>query len=212
MAATQILLLSLIITCGAFTIITRKKEQNRLNTFINPLTIFLIIILAFMQDPGSYSLYKSLVIGGLTFALFGNIFTVLKENRYLYRMSFLMMTVVVFTVTFSTDPGPYFGWVYSIPAALYLIIFGAIYLMRAGKISVAVSLYILLMSFFLFQASGRTWYLAEEGVSLAFFGVVLFISAETLYIFNRFVKPFKSARVLHLSFYWPALLFISLSI
>lgn len=212
MAATQILLLSLIITCGIFAIITRKKERNLFNTFVSPLTTFLIIIFAFMQDPGFYSLYKILVIGGLTVALLGNIFSVLKGNRYLYRILFLMMAVVVFTVAFSLDPGPYLGWVYSIPAALYLIIFGAVYLRRAGKIFVPVFLYILLMSFFLWQASGRTWYLAEEGVGLAFFGAVLFVSTETLHIYNSFVKPFKLAQVLHLSFYWLALLFISLSI
>ena len=47
---------------------------------------------------------------------------------------------------------------------------------------------------------------------MAFLGVVLFVSAETVYIYNRYIKFSKTESIVYLSFYWMALLLISFSI
>ena len=183
-----------------------------LRYLLKPLTTFLILSIAFLQEPGSYFLYKNLILAGITFALLGDIFMMLSQNRFILGLISFSIAIILFTSSFAIDPGPYFGWGFFIPVVIYAIIFLLVFLKHSGKMKIPVVVYVALVGVFLVQASGRAWYLAEDGTLLALSGAILFVISDTGLAYHHFIKPYRLINIFYMSFYWIALLLISLSI
>lgn len=212
MTTLQLIFVIFTVISGIVSLVVWRKKEKQLKFIFKPLTTLLIIAIAFLNEPGSFFLYKNLIIAGLFFALLGDIFLMLPKNRFVAGLSAFAISVILLTFAFAIAPGPYFGWIYLIPSAVYAIIFLLVFLKRTGKMTIPVMAYVILLTLFLWQASGRAWYLAEDGVMLAFFGAIAFILSDSILAYNKFIKAFRLAPVFYMSLYWTALLLISFSI
>ncbi|NQU35239.1 MAG: lysoplasmalogenase [Bacteroidetes bacterium] len=177
-----------------------------------PITTILVIILAFFQEPDVYDLYKALIIAGLFFSLIGDIFLMLKSDKFVQGLVSFLIAHIFFIIAFSSGFGPYLEISYLIPAAIYTIIFLWILLPKTGKLMIPVTVYALVLLVFLWQATGRFYYLAGSSALLSFLGAILFVTSDSILGYTRFVKKsIASTFLIHVT-YWGALLLIALSI
>ena len=212
MTATQIILLVLTIISGVSYLVARYYGNIKLIYIFKPLTTFLILLTVFLHEPGSESYYKNLIVAGISFALAGDIMLMLPNDRFKAGLSAFATAVILFTIASAEYPGPYFGWGYLIPAFIYAMVFLAVFLKRTRKMRVPVIVYVIVLTLFLWQVSGRAWYLADNDSIMTFFGAVLFIISDTMLAYSRYIKRLKLAPVLYMSFYWIALLLFAYSI
>lgn len=177
-----------------------------------PVTTSLIIVLAFLQDPGVHDLYRTLIIVGLFFSLLGDIFLMLKSDKFVQGLVSFLIAHIFFIIAFSSGFGPYLEISYLIPAAIYTTIFLWILLPKTGKLMIPVTVYALVLLVFLWQATGRFYYLAGSSALLSFIGAILFVTSDSILGYTRFVKKSRASTFLIHVTYWGALLLIALSI
>jgi hypothetical protein len=208
----QMLLFSLIIVLGMIYLFSLSGNKKRWKIIARPLATFLIVLLALLQHPDAFPTYKLLVLGGLLAFLFSDLGFVLHDGHSRVSGYLMAIGLVLFGFAFSLDPGPYFIWEILLLVAVYMVIFLVIFLRNAKTSMLAVFMFAILLSFFMWQAAGRAWYLGQEGVAYAFYGAVLMVISFTLTAYNDYVRPFRAAPVISTVMYWPSLCFIALSV
>ncbi|RLD40264.1 MAG: lysoplasmalogenase [Bacteroidetes bacterium] len=207
----QILLFAIFIT-GMLYIVFDFRNKASLRYISKPLTTLLIILLAVLQEPEVSEYYKYLIISGLVFSLAGDIFLMLPKDRFIAGLGSFFIAHLFFIFAFASDFGPYWGWGYLIPIAIYAVVFLKILLPHTKKMTIPVIAYVLVLLAFLWQASGRGYVLGGSSPALAFFGAVLFVASDSILAYDRFVKGFKFASFFIMLTYWLAQVFIALSI
>ncbi len=207
----QILLFAIFIT-GMLYIVFDFRNKASLRYIFKPLTTLLIILLAVLQEPEVSEYYKYLIISGLVFSLAGDIFLMLPKDRFIAGLGSFFVAHLFFILAFAGDFGPYWGWGYLIPIAIYAVVFLKILLPHTKKMTIPVIAYVLVLLAFLWQASGRGYVLGGSSPALAFFGAVLFVASDSILAYDRFVKGFKFASFFIMLTYWLAQVFIALSI
>ncbi len=193
-------------------LIGKYYKKPVLNYLFKPVTTILIIILAFLLPDSVSIIYKSFIIVGLFFSLLGDIFLMLPKNKFIHGLISFFIAHILFIIAIISDFGPYFDWQYLIPILLYLIIILKIILPHTGKIKLPVIFYTIIISFFLWQAAGRAYYLADNSSIMAFLGALAFIISDSVLAYNKFVKSFKLAEIIIMLTYWGALYLLTLSL
>jgi len=170
--------------------------------------VFIIMLVVF----GSTALphYRNLIIVGLVFSMAGDVFLMLPSDRFVAGLIAFLIAHLFYIVAFVSKINILIGW-----PLISLITYGiVVYLGLSsylGKMKVPVVIYIvviLVMAWFAWE-----WW-AQAGTNtslLAFSGALLFVISDTILAVNRFRRKFKLARVLNLSTYFTAQLFISSS-
>ncbi len=115
-------------------------------------------------------------------------------------------------MAFAGDFGPYLGWGYLIPVLIYMAVVLKILLPQTKEMTVPVLAYVLVLTVFMWQASGRGWTLAGNSPALALLGAVLFVLSDTILAYNRFVKALKFERFFTMLTYWLAQVLLALSV
>lgn len=174
-----------------------------------PLTMVFIIMLAVF---GSSALphYRNLIIVGLVFSMAGDVFLMLPSDRFVAGLIAFLIAHLFYIVAFVSKINTLIGW-----PLISLITYGiVIYLVLSsylGKMKMPVVIYIVVILVMAWSA-WEWWAQAGTNTSLlAFLGAVLFVVSDTILAVNRFRRKFKLARVLNLSTYFTAQLFISSS-
>ena len=187
--------------------------KNRAIKYIfKPITTVLIIVLALLQQPDGYSVYSYLIISGLVLSLIGDIYLMLPSDKFVHGLVSFLIAHIFYIVAFGWGFGPYFEIIYLIPAAIYTLVFLWILLPKTGKMKLPVLVYALVLMIFLWQATGRYYYLAETTALYTFAGAVLFVISDSILAYGRFVKNYKlSPLLIHIT-YWGAQVAIALSI
>ncbi|MFK5854594.1 MAG: lysoplasmalogenase [Bacteroidota bacterium] len=202
-------LLFITIISAALYIYTNSLS-SRLKYLFKPLTTILVITIAIILQRES--MYGYLIIAGLVFSLFGDVFLMLPKDKFVQGLASFLIAHIFYIVAFGLGFGPYFELGYLIPAAIYAIVFLWILLPKTGKMKIPVMVYALVLMVFLWQALGRFYYLGNQASLYIIVGAVLFVISDTILAYARFVKNFNlSPTLIHVT-YWGAQLFIALSI
>ncbi len=177
-----------------------------------PLATILIIFFALLQPMETSETYKFLIITALVFSLVGDVFLLLPSDKFVHGLVSFLIAHLFFIAAFALGFGPYLEISYLIPSAIYAVVFLWVLLSKTGNLKIPVLVYSLVLMVFLWQASGRFYYLADSSSSLILTGAVLFIVSDTVLAYDRFVRSYKFSSALIHSTYWAALFFLVLSI
>lgn len=186
--------------------------SNNLKYITKPLTTLLIILIAIFQLPETGSTYGYLILTGLFFSLLGDIFLMLPTDKFVQGLVSFLVAHIAYIIAFSLGFGPYFEIGYLIPSAVYTIIFLWILLPKTGEMKIPVVVYALVLMTFLWQATGRFYYLGNSSAFFTFAGAILFVISDTILAYSKFIKTPKASSFLIHSTYWVAQLLIALSI
>ncbi len=206
-------LLIIIISISAGLYIYSDFKKNQILKYIfKPLTTILIIILAIIHQSESTNLYGYLIIAGLVFSLIGDVYLMLPTDKFIHGLAAFLIAHIFYIVAFSSGFGPYFDIGYLIPAAIYTLLFLWLLLPKTGKMKLPVLVYSLVLMTFLWQASGRFFYLGNQTSLYIIIGAILFVISDSILAYARFIKSYKLSQLLIHVTYWGAQVFIALSI
>ena len=177
-----------------------------------PLTTLSIIALCLVQSPEVALLYQYVVLAGLVFSLGGDVFLMLPSDQFIKGLVSFLLAHICYIVAFSSECGFRLHLVYIVPIIGIGIIILRILLPHTGKMTVPVILYSIVILMMLWQALERWGIARSQSATLAVIGAILFVVSDLILAYNRFVKPFKSARLLNLSTYYCAQWLIALSV
>jgi uncharacterized membrane protein YhhN len=205
------LFLCVAIALSAVATIVATARESREGVYVfKPLTTLLIIALAWHQH-GAPPLYRTLVMAGLVFSLFGDVFLMLPRDRFVAGLVSFLIAHLLYIAAFAQGEFRLTIWLL-VPFIIYAAILLRILLPhvpRALKVPVIVYAAALLV---------MAWLAAERGAAgvpgglLAAIGGVLFVASDSALALNRFARPFRAADALVLATYFAAQTLIALSI
>lgn len=190
--------------------IRSKYKFLKLQEYIfKPLTTSLIIFLALTANSGQY---KNIIICGLIFSLFGDIFIMLSEDKFIFGLLSFLIAHLIYIYAFMHDTTFILPIYFIIP----FLIFGiAIYIYLYAKLDelkIPVFIYISVI-IFMGVSAFNLWFSNNNNYSLyAFIGALFFIVSDTILAIDKFKKSMYLAQLFLLITYYTAQVFISLSI
>ena len=198
-------------TSATFAILGKYKKPRFIHYAFKPLTMVLIISLAWERVTALPSGYGYFILFGLCISLFGDIFLMLSAKYFRSGLLAFLGAHVLYILAFSRDIEA-LSWLplfiilaYGIAVCLFL--FGSL-----GRYRAPVLVYILAISAMAWLAFNRHQSLLDKESLLALIGAGLFLLSDTLNAFNRFKKPFRIAQALILGTYFVAQLLFALSV
>jgi uncharacterized membrane protein YhhN len=205
-------LAALVISISAAFAIWGKYQKTRfIHYAFKPLTMILIISLAWERVTAWPSIYGYFILSGLCVSLFGDIFLMLSPRYFRPGLLAFLGAQVLYILAFSRDLRTLsFSPLYVLlayGAVVFLFLVGSL-----GRYRWPVLGYILTISASAWLAFNRHQSLLESGTLLALVGAGLFLLSDTLNAVNRFRKPFQLAQALILSSYFAAQLLFALSV
>lgn len=178
-----------------------------------PLTIILIIIIAFQQDLHISLTYKTFIILGLIFSLIGDVFLMLKKSDFFIQgLSAFLIAHIAYLISITGSIGFQLNYITLIPVIFILIGFSRIIIPKTGNKKNYVMVYSSIVFILLWQAVNRFLFLPNDYTLYAAVGIMLFVVSDSLLAYNKFVKSFKYAQIIILVTYYSAQLLIALSI
>jgi uncharacterized membrane protein YhhN len=196
---------------AAFAIWGRYQKTRFIHYAFKPLTMILIISLAWERITAWPSVYGYFILSGLCVSLFGDIFLMLSPRYFRPGLLAFLGAQVLYILAFSRDLQTLsFSTLYLLlayGAVVFLFLVGSL-----GRYRWPVMGYILAISATAWLAFNRHQSLLERGTLLALVGAGLFFFSDTLNAVNRFKKPFQLAQALILSSYFAAQLLFALSV
>lgn len=207
----NLLIIAILVSAGLYIYFDFIKNQTLKYTF-KPLTTILIIALAFLQKPEGFDSYGYLIITGLVFSLIGDIYLMLPTDKFIHGLASFLIAHIFYIVAFSSGFGPFLDFEYLIPAAIYTLVFLWVILPKTGSMKLPVIIYAIVLMIFMWQATGRYYYLAQTSAFYVFIGAILFVISDSILAYARFVKSFKLSQLLIHTTYWGAQIAIALSI
>ena len=211
-----IVFLSLSAISGGLHIWADYKNKLRLTYLFKPLTILLLLLVVSCYAPKAPSNYLTWIFLGLLFSMFGDIFLMLENEKFILGLSSFFLAHVFYIVAFTN-----FIELQNIHWWLVILLSVAatgiwFYLKDSvGRLLVPVSLYmgvIVMMSL----AAGH-WFLQSSGdlrlpATLAFIGALIFMCSDTSLAINRFKKKYPWGQFVTLSTYYLAQILFVLSV
>ena len=203
-------MLVVIAVSGLLHIISDYKEKWTLTYVFKPLTmIFIIGLLVAKADLED--VYTRWVLAGLIASLIGDIFLMLRPQRFIAGLaSFLIAHVLYVLAFYSSVQGSAISWL-----ALVFIPFAAIYLVylwsKLGSYRWPVVGYFMAIGSMLFFASAL--FIVEMSLmsKYALVGALLFALSDGVLAYRKFVKPFKAGQAIIMTTYFAAQVLIALS-
>jgi len=129
------LLLSLLILISAFAEINAERKHNARKVYLfKPLTMLLILVLAWIQGVPSSGMYSLLIFIGLILSLGGDVALMWPKDRFLVGLVFFLMAHVSYIGAFFNGMTGTLSIWNGIPfLSLALIVFGLLH-SRLGKL------------------------------------------------------------------------------
>jgi uncharacterized membrane protein YhhN len=181
-----------------------------------PLTIAIIILIAMVSVAGSgtsaRTLYPYLIIAALVFCLAGDVCLMFKETLFTYGLIGFAIAHVLYSIAFLTLTGGVFTWwLFGLTAVIGTAQAMTI-LPYVKKIKVPVLIYIILISVMIWLSWERLYLFGNGAAWFAAVGSFLFGLSDTVLAINRFKGTFKSAELIILGTYYPAVWCIAISV
>lgn len=179
-----------------------------------PLTTVAVAAVALIPGTFLSDRYAGAVALGLLFALAGDIWLMLPDDRFLLGLASFLCTHVCYALAFSAGArGAGFLW-----ALAPLALFGAATLrylwpaLRPAWLKASVGLYMALIALMVSLAADRAVAAFSPATACAALGALLFLASDTVLAVNRFRRPFRLAQAAVLGPYFAGQLLIALSV
>ena len=187
------------------------REQKIFLYIFKPLTTIFIIFLALQTDGFNFFSYKNLILAGLVFSLFGDVFLMLPKDRFVAGLASFLMAHLLYIFAFSSQSGFHFSWWILLPLLIVAVAIFNILRQGLGKLKIPVIMYMMAIIIMAWQALEWWNFSYETRAIFASIGAILFVFSDSVLAIDRFSKPFKSAKALILLTYYSAQVLIVLS-
>jgi len=208
------LILSMIVigTSAVFAIYGKYKKQKFIYYAFKPLTMIMIISLAWERMTAFSSVYSYLILSGLCLSLLGDVLIMLPGNKLMKPGLLAFLTgylLYILALRRNIQIASY------LPLAVLVALGAVIYLYlytRLEKMRVPVLIYVVVVSVLVWLAISRYLSLQDQKSLLACIGGLLLLFSESVWAVNKFRRQFWLAEILILGTYFPAQLLFALSI
>lgn len=202
-------LIPIIIITGCTHIYAKYKNLKLQEYIFKPLTTSLIIFLAFFSNSGDY---KKFIILGLIFSLFGDIFIMLSENKFVFGLISFLIAHIIYIYAFSIKNNFILPMYLSIPFVIYGLVMYLYLYKNLKELKIPVFVYISIILVMGISAF-NLWYIKDNNLSLlAFIGSLLFIISDSVLAIDKFKKKMYFAQLILLTTYYTSQILIALSI
>jgi len=212
MPTLTIVLSACVLLSAALAIWSDSKGRRRLFRIAKPLTTVLIIAVAAIAAAPVPAAYKILVTAGLFFSLLGDVALMFREKWFTAGLVAFLTAHVFYILAFKPGPGHQAATTVFLPFVLYGLLMFFLLAPGLGKMKLPVLVYIAAITVMAGFAAGRFVDLGGTQPLLAFAGAVLFLISDSVLAYDRFAKKIRPAQILILGTYFPAQLFIALSV
>lgn len=205
------ILLILIFLSAVLVILTGRWDKKNLFYIFKPLTTLLIILLCYLQEPQIPPVYQKLILAGLFFSLFGDIFLMLPKDYFLQGLISFFIAHIFYLLAFLKGV----GWIiniYMVVGVLICYLTLMIRILPQGKLTLPILLYGAILALLLAQAGGRFIVFPQQSMLLALAGTILFALSDSFLAYNRFVERIAHEEILVLGGYFSAQVLIALSV
>lgn len=202
----------LVIAVSAGLAISGKyKKQKFVHYAFKPLTMVLIISLAWEKTLSSPSSYGYLVVSGLCLSLLGDVFLMLPKDRIRPGLVAFLAAHVLYILAFSQgiQVRSYFV---AVPMLVLGAIVYALIFRNIKSLRLPVLIYILVISLLAWVAVNRYLTFGGQKGLVVMVGGLFFFFSDSVLAVNRFYKRFFLAEILILSTYFAAQLCFALSV
>lgn len=149
---------------------------------------------------------------GLLFSLLGDIFLVLKNEKFVEGLLSFLIAHLFYTFAVLNDSQFQFTSYIFVVSFLYYLIFSKLLFNKSGSKKYYVLIYGLVITSLLWQSFERAYFIGNEITIRFAAGILLFIISDSVLAYNKFVRKFNLAQLVILSTYYTAQLLIALSI
>jgi len=205
--------LAVLVICisAAFAISGKYQKSKFIHYAFKPLTMIMVISLAFERVTILPSVYGYFILSGLCLCLLGDIFLMLPAKYFRPGLLAFLAAQVLYILAFGRGLKALSFSPLLIVVAYAGLVF--LFLYRSlGKYRWPVLFYVLAISGMAWLAVSRHLGLLERSSLLAMIGALLFLFSDSVNALNRFKKPFWLAQILILGTYFSAQLLFALSI
>jgi uncharacterized membrane protein YhhN len=206
-------ILSIAIFFSAFmTIRAYYVEPRQWAYLFKPLTMVLILLLAWLAPMPAFPAYRTLVLVGLMLSLAGDVFLMLPGDYFLPGLVSFLAAHIAYVVAFGTRAGWQFSWVALFPFLVVGVVMWGVLRAHLGKMKMPAFIYILAILLMGWQAT-NAWIADPTPLTLlGIIGAVIFMVSDSALSINRFRTPFHWAQLVVLGTYFVAQWLIALSI
>jgi len=189
----------------------KYKKQKFVHYAFKPLTMVLIISLAWEKTLSSPSSYGYLVVSGLCLSLLGDVFLMLPKDRIRPGLVAFLAAHVLYILAFSQgiQVRSYFV---AVPMLVLGAIVYALIFRNIKSLRLPVLIYILVISLLAWVAVNRYLTFGGQKGLVVMVGGLFFFFSDSVLAVNRFYKRFFLAEILILSTYFAAQLCFALSV
>ena len=204
--------LSIFVLASALLTIRAEYRGPRSWVYVcKPLTVVLVILLAFRAENAAPAAYRILIIAGLLFSLAGDVFLMLPRDRFVAGLASFLVAHLCYIAAFASD-----GEItLSARVGMALAAYGAVMLGRLwaslGSLKGPVACYVLVILLMTWLAVSRYALAGPAGSGPAAAGALLFAASDSLLAWDRFKGRLRAAQALVLSTYFAAQWLIALS-
>lgn len=207
----QNLLIVLIAFSTVLTIVGKYRQRTLLYLF-KPLTIALVIVLAWTLGSAAPDRYFWLILAGLVFSAAGDVFLMLPRDRFVPGLVSFLLAHLLYITAFSQPAGFFAAPLLALPYLAGAGVLLWVLLPKTGQLRIPVIVYALALAVMGWQAATRWQTLSDTASLCAMLGAILFMMSDAVLAFNRFVKSFRAAEAILLTTYFAAQTLIALSV
>ena len=196
---------------AAFAISGKYQKSKFIHYAFKPLTMIMVISLAWERVTILPSVYGYFILSGLCLSLLGDVFLMLPAKYFRPGLLVFLAAQVLYMLAFGRGLKAF-----SFSPLLFILAYAGLiflFLYRSlGKYRWPVLLYVLAVSGMAWLAISRHRGLLDRNSLLAMIGALMFLFSDSVNAVNRFKKPFWLAQILILGSYFAAQLLFALSI
>ncbi len=207
------LIFILLIGLFGITHIYFDHKSHTLGSYIfKPLTTITIIFFALFISDLMPNHYGQLIIAGLIFSLFGDIFLMLKSDKFIQGLVSFLVAHIFYIVAFYSNA----QFIINLPVLTGVFLIGAIFLYlilpHANDLKLPVIVYALILQMMVLSAEMMYQTSSHFTALMALIGAIWFMFSDSVLAFSRFVKPFKGSQAILLASYYIAQTCIAFSV
>lgn len=200
----------LIAVSGSLHLWGAYRENNYLFYIFKPTTTLLIAGLAYALAPEPNT-YLYLILAGLLFSTFGDIFLMLPKDRFIPGLASFLVAHLIYIYAFQD-----FEFIFEPLLIIPLIIAGitVLYILwpTLAEMKIPVMVYMSIIIVMAWLASERYFVLHDSASFYACIGALVFLFSDAILAIDRFKSRFSSAYAMIIVSYYAAQYFIALSV
>jgi uncharacterized membrane protein YhhN len=189
------------------TIYAKLREKYLLQYIFKPLTMLVIILIAFLNSGTPMTFYQQMIIAGLIFSTIGDVLLI-DSRRFVQGLLSFLAAHTCFIFAFYSTPN-FIGLVFYL---VYVAVFLTVLWKHLNKLKLPVIIYSLALAAMSWLALSKMIEHQNQQTFYAFLGSIFFVVSDSLLAFAKFKSPFRFAEVLILSTYFLAQWLIALSV